>query len=315
MSSDRKRPIIHILTGCTGVGKTEWALRWAEENDAEIVSCDSLLVYRGMDIGTAKPTPEELARVPHHLVNVADVSERFDVVRYVEQALAAARDIHMRGRRIMVTGGSGFYLKAYFAPITDGVVPAPGLRESIEDRLEREGIGMLVAELQRLNPDGLGSLDTRNPRRVARALERCISTGRSLAEVEANFRARPGAFADFDVRIAELAREPADLAERMERRIAAMLEMGLVDEVARLDRSGLRGNPSAARAIGYRETLDHLDGRLALRELPGAILANTRALARKQRTWFRTQLPPHSVLPAAEVTLTAQLFAGTTPPG
>jgi tRNA dimethylallyltransferase len=302
------RPKLHVLTGCTGVGKTEWALRWAEENDTEIVSCDSLLIYRGMDIGTAKPTAAELARVPHHLINVADVSERYDVTRYTAAALAAVRDIFARGRQVLVAGGSGFYLKAFFGPVADSIESQPGLREDIEARLEREGIDALVAELRRMNPSGLGALDTRNPRRVTRALERCLATGRQLTEIESEFKARPGAFADYDVVLSELARDPADLAERMERRIEAMLAAGLVEEVARLVRAGLRSNPSAARAIGYRETLDHLDGKLPAAGLAAAILANTRALARKQRTWFRTQLPPHRVIDAATVQSAAELF-------
>lgn len=302
-------PRLHVLTGCTGVGKTEWAIRWAEVNNAEIVSCDSLLVYRGMNIGTAKPDAAELARVPHHLIDVADVSERYDVVRFTAAALEAVRDIFARGRRVLVVGGSGFYLKAFFGPVADDLEAVPGLREEIESRLKNEGLEALVAELSRLNPAGLGSLDTRNPRRVTRALERCVSSGRPLAELATRFKSRPGAFDRFEVRLTELVREPAELAARMERRIAAMLAAGLIDEVSRLDRAGLRTNPSAMRAIGYRETLDHLDGRLSLGELPARILANTRALARKQRTWFRTQLPAHRVLDAATLSDAGALFA------
>ncbi|HUG09939.1 MAG TPA: tRNA (adenosine(37)-N6)-dimethylallyltransferase MiaA [Opitutaceae bacterium] len=302
------RPKLHVLTGCTGVGKTEWALRWAEENDAEIVSCDSLLVYRGMDIGTAKPTAAELARVPHHLIDVADVSERYDVTRYTAAALSAVRDILARRRRVLVAGGSGFYLKAYFGAVADEIESVPGLREKIEARLEREGVEALVVELSRLNPAGLGALDTRNPRRVVRALERCLATGRPLVELASEFKMRPGAFHGYDVELTELAREPVVLAKRMEQRIGVMLAAGLVEEVARLDRAGLRANPSAACAIGYRETLDHLDGKLPASELAAAILANTRALARKQRTWFRTQLPAHRVIDAEKFANAAELF-------
>jgi tRNA dimethylallyltransferase len=302
------RPKLHVLTGCTGVGKTEWALRWAEENDAEIVSCDSLLVYRGMDIGTAKPTRGELARVPHHLIDVVDVSERYDVTRYTSAALAAVRDIFSRGRHVLVAGGSGFYLKPFFAPVADEIDSPPGLRGRIEEKLEREGLDALVAELSSLNPAGLGALDIRNARRVVRALERCLATDRPLEELASEFKARRGAFDEYEVALTELAREPSELATRMERRIAEMLAAGLVEEVARLDRAGLRANPSAARAIGYRETLDHLDGKLSASELAAAILANTRALARKQRTWFRTQLPVHGVIDAEKIASASELF-------
>jgi len=199
-------------------------------------------------------------------------------------------------------------LKAFFAPVADEIELAPGLREEIESKLERDGIEALVAELSLLNPEGLGALDTRNPRRVVRALERCLTTGRPLVELANEFKARPGAFDGYEVELTELAREPSDLAIRMERRIAGMLAAGLVEEVAHLDRAGLRSNPSAARAIGYRETLDHLDGKLSAGELAAAILANTRALARKQRTWFRTQLPAHRVIDAATLSSSAELF-------
>lgn len=306
--STAARPILHALSGCTGVGKTGWALRWAEAHGAEIVSCDSLLVYRGMDIGTAKPTAAELARVRHHLVDVADVSERFDVVRYSAAALGAVRDILARGRQVLVVGGSGFYLRAFFGPVADDVQAAPGVREGIEERLARDGIGALVGELSALNPGGLGALDTRNPRRVVRALERCLATGRPLMELVEEFKARPGAFDEFDVRLTELVRDPKELVSRLEQRIGAMLKAGLVDEVARLDRLGIRSNPSAARAIGYREVLAHLDGVLPLGRLAEEILKNTRALARKQRTWFRTQLPPHRTVDAEAVASAGDLF-------
>jgi tRNA dimethylallyltransferase len=162
--------IIHVLTGCTAVGKTGLAMRWAGANNAEIVSCDSLLFYRGMDLGTAKPTKAELACVPHHLVDVCEVTEQMDVTRYVTRARQAVEGILNRGRRVLVTGGSGFYLKAFFAPVADHVEVPDGLRAELRERLEREGIAALVVELRRLNPQGLGALDVQNPRRVLRAL-------------------------------------------------------------------------------------------------------------------------------------------------
>ena len=164
------KPKLHVLTGCTAVGKTEWALRWAEARGAEIVSCDSLLFYRGLDIGTAKPTAAERTRVPHHLVDICEVGERMDITHYVAKARAAVEEIQARGRPVLVVGGSGFYLKSFFSPVADEVaVPAP-LREevaqlSLEAALDR---------LRALNPAGLGALDTANPRRVSRALERCL---------------------------------------------------------------------------------------------------------------------------------------------
>jgi tRNA dimethylallyltransferase len=285
--------VLNVLTGCTAVGKTELALQWAEAQGAEIVSCDSLLFYRGMDLGTAKPTRAELARVPHHLVDICEVREQMDVTQYVDHARAAVADIHRRGRPVLVTGGSGFYLKSFFAPIADDVAVPPDLREELRGRLEREGLEQLVRELAGLNPGGLGTLDIRNPRRVLRALERCRASGRTLAELQADFAAQPPPFADWEVRLCELTREPDDLARRIDQRAAAMLAAGLVGEVRGLLAAGLKENPSAAKAIGYRETIDFLEGRLPENELAATIGRNTRALVRKQRTWFRTQLPEH----------------------
>lgn len=299
---------IHVLTGPTAVGKTALALRWAEAHDAEIVSCDSLLFYRGMNVGTAKPTPQEQAQVPHHLIDVLDVREQTDVTRYVTLARAALQAIAERGRQVLVVGGSGFYLKAFFGPVADNVQVPPDLREHLRTRLAVEGLAPLVAELRRINPEGLGALDTANPRRVLRGLERCVASGRTLAELAADFARQPAPFADWAVVCTRLDRAPADLDERIHRRVTEMLRAGLVAEVEQLLLAGIRENPSAAAAIGYRETIAMLEGRLSREELPDEIVRNTRALVRKQRTWFRTQLPPHRVI-AAEEADAAALFA------
>jgi tRNA dimethylallyltransferase len=290
---------LHVLTGCTAVGKTELALRWAEANGAEIVSCDSLLFYRGADIGTAKPTKAELARVPHHLIDICGVTERMDVTHYVTKARAAIDDVLRRGCKVLVTGGSGFYLKAFFAPVADEVAVPAGLRADLRVRLEQAGLAALVAELHRLNPAGLGALDVQNPRRVLRALERCRASGRTLAALQADFDAQPAPFADCAVKLCELVREPADLDQRIAQRVAAMLAAGLVAEVRGLLAQGLKENPSAAQAIGYRETIGFIEGRLLEPELAGVIGRNTRGLVKKQRTWFKTQLPTHRQVAAA----------------
>lgn len=291
--------VIHVLTGCTAVGKTELALRWAEANGAEVVSCDSLLFYRGMDLGTAKPTRAELARVPHHLIDVRAVTEPMDVTYYVTLARAAVAEIHARGKAVLVTGGSGFYLKSFFSPVADGVEVGAEIRTTVRARLEREGLAALVAELHRLNPAGLGALDVQNPRRVTRALERCLATGRPLAELRAEFAAQPAPFADYEVRLCELVREKDDLDRRIAARVETMLRGGLVAEVRGLLAQGLKENSSAAKAIGYRETIEFIEGRLPESELAAAIAQNTRQLVRKQRTWFKTQLPAHAPVDAA----------------
>lgn len=300
-----KKSLLRVLTGPTAVGKTEWALRWAEAYGAEIVSCDSLLFYRGMNIGTAKPSAEELRRVPHHLIDVCDVTGQMDVMRYVTLAREAVATILGRGHSVLVTGGSGFYLKAFFAPVADDVEVPAALRDEVRALASETAL----ARLRALNPGGLGALDTANPRRVTRALERCLATGRTLAELAAEFARMPGAFADYDVALTRLDREPEELNQRIQSRVDAMLEAGLVDEVRRLRAAGLEQNPSAARAIGYRETLAMLDGELPAGALAAEIAKNTRALVKKQRTWFRTQVPAHTVLAAGGVRTVAELFA------
>lgn len=298
-------PEIHVLTGCTAVGKTELALRWAESRGAEIVSCDSLLFYRGMDIGTAKPTREELDRVPHHLIDICEPAEAMDIASYVKLAQAAVAAIIGRGRPVLVTGGSGFYLKAFFAPVVDAVAVPADVRARVGGMAPAEALDAL----RRLNPEGLVHLDMANPRRVARALERCLATGKTLAEVRAEFARQPAPFAGHRVRLVQLDRTPEALSERIDRRIETMLAAGLVAEVEVLLRRGLRDNSSAASAIGYREVIAMLEGKLDRAALPMAIAKNTRALVKKQRTWFRTQLPAHPTLPADQAEVET-LFAG-----
>jgi tRNA dimethylallyltransferase len=283
------KPELHVLTGPTAVGKTEWALRWAERHGAEIVSCDSLLFYRGMDIGTAKPTAAERARVPHHLIDICAITGRMDVTEYVARARSAIADIRTRGRTILVTGGSGFYLRSFFAPVADNVEVSAEIRE----RVAVLSLSVAVEQLNQLNPTGLGTLDTANPRRVKRALERCLASGRPIMELAAEFARQPPPFAEFEVKLTRLERAPEALMRRVDQRVETMLREGLVDEVRRLRGEGLEQNPSAARAIGYREVLAMLEGGLAASALAAEIARNTRALVKKQRTWFRTQLPPH----------------------
>jgi len=306
------RKVIHVLTGCTAVGKTELALRWAEVHGAEIVSCDSLLFYRGMDIGTAKPTAAERARVTHHLIDICEPSESMDIARYCELARETVDRLSERGVPILVTGGSGFYLKAFFAPVVDHVVVPEEVRAKVAALSQEEA----VAELRRLNPSeaepsaqaraatsaeasngavsaALGGLDLANPRRVTRALERCLATGKTVAELRRAFAAQPSLFADYEVRLAELVREPEELRKRVSERVVAMLCAGLLDEVRGLLARGIKENPSAAGAIGYRESIAVIEGRAPLAGLEAEITRNTLALVKKQRTWFNGSLPEH----------------------
>ena len=281
---------LHIITGPTAVGKTEYALAYAEQHNAEVLSCDASLVYRGMDIGTAKPSREELARVPHHLIDVNPVDVPYDIVAYVRDAQAAVADIFARGKAVVVTGGSGFYLKSFFAPVIDQVVVSDAIRAEVADLYARKGLDGLVAALRQRSPEGFGNLDVMNPRRVLRAVERCIAAGKSLPQLQAEFAARPEPYRDCAKHYILLERDPEELRQRVARRVQQMIQAGLIEEVEELRARGIERNPSAASAIGYRETLAYVRGEIELPELAPAIVQNTNHLVKKQRTWFRTQI-------------------------
>ncbi len=281
---------LHIITGPTAVGKTETALSYAEAHDAEIVSCDASLFYRGMDIGTAKPSRAEQARVPHHMIDLCAVDQPYDIVQFDRDVREVIGSIHARGKAVVVTGGSGFYLKSFFAPVIDTVEVPDAVRAEVAAIYESGGLEALLAELHVRSAEGLGKLDTLNPRRVLRALERCIASGKSLVVLQAEFAARPEPYADYQKQLILLERDPDELRARVAQRAAMMLEAGLIEEVAELQKQGIEKNTSAAAAIGYRETLAYLRGALDREALLPAIVQNTNHLVKKQRTWFRTQI-------------------------
>ncbi len=300
-------PTLYVLTGPTAVGKSALAVQWAQAIDAEIVSCDAFQVYRGMDIGTAKPTLAERGGVPHHLLDLRPVAEPMDVLLYRKLAIAAIHDIASRQRNILITGGSGFYLKSFYASLTDGVTVTPEAQAEAET-LASQGLPALLARLNTLNPRGLGNLDVKNSRRVQRALERCLSSGLSIDELTHQQAAQAGPFDHWPKRTVLLCRSATSLHARAKIRAAAMIEQGLIPEVINLRQQGLENNPSAATAIGYRETLAYLDcqplhpgqppphGHTTTTDLTAAIALHTRQLAAKQKKWFRHQLQPDRTL-------------------
>jgi len=284
-----------FIVGPTASGKTELALKEARHSGAAILSCDSLCIYRGMDIGTAKPSAGEQALVPHYGIDIADADQTFSVSRYVAYRDEVLQSLQQRNQPVIVVGGSGFYLKSFFSPVIDEVrIPPEVTRLTEAVRLEK-GLPGLLDLLKKHNPHGelFEGLDTSNPRRVEKAVIRCISTGKSYTELRHDFHSLPEPLSQYEKEVWLIDRPVEDLKKRNRLRVERMLEEGLIGEVKQLRQAGFERNPSACGAIGYREVLDFLDGRISQADLAGLIYTHTNQLMRKQRTWFRRQIPVH----------------------
>jgi tRNA dimethylallyltransferase len=276
------RPPFAAVVGPTASGKTEAAITIARARGAEICSVDSMLVYRGMDIGTAKPTAEQRALVPHHLLDLAEPSERFTVARFQDEARRTMEDIRLRGAEALLVGGSGLYFRA----VVDGfVLPGedPAVRAQLEAEADAVGIDVLHRRLQQLDPIAAAKIDVANVRRVVRALEVPAITGTP-------FSAFSEAWTHFDpgrVRAAGIDIETQTLARRIADRVSAMFAAGWLEEVRGLVERGFGSWLTSTQAIGYSELARHLDGRLSLEEAWEGTVRRTRNLARRQVAWFR----------------------------
>lgn len=271
------------LVGPTATGKSTLALAVAAElGDVEIVSVDSMQVYRGMDIGTAKPTPAERRAVPHHVIDVADPGDEFSLTTFQQAATDAIAGIEARGHRALLVGGTGLYYQA----VVDGLTPPgrdAGIYETLDARAE-DGLPELYIELSRLDPVAAGRIEPGNRRRVVRALEVTLATGRPFSSFG------PGMFAPnrcLSVRRVGVWLPRAVTARRIAQRVAAMERQGLVDEVRRLAAAPGGLSRTARQAIGYKEICDHLEGDGTLEAALSRAADRTRALARRQRMWFR----------------------------
>ncbi len=274
-----------FLVGPTAVGKSEVALLLAEELKAEIVSADSMQVYRGMDIGTAKPTPEERARVPHHLIDVVEVGEPFDVARYRELAVAAIAEIQQRRRLPLVVGGSGMYLRA----LSEGLFAGPSADPKRRAALESQPAEQLFARLREVDPVSAARIPMGNKRRLVRALEVFEVTGKPLSTQQKQWSNEQRST------MILLERDRAELYARIEQRVDWMFDNGLIEETQRLLAQGLAQNSVARVAAGYKETMEHLHGARDLAQTKHLVKQRTRQLAKRQLTWFRHQAKVISV--------------------
>lgn len=270
------------LVGPTATGKTEAGVELAHRLGAEIMVVDSMTVYRGMDVGTAKPTPEQRAGVTHHLLDVAEPLEPFSVARFQGLARRAASEIFARGRATLMIGGSGLYYRA----VVDGLeIPAtdPRLRGRLEVEAWALGTRALHARLADLDPRAAEKIDPSNSRRTVRALEVAALTGRPFSSFAADWDRYP----EGRVRAAGVTIPAAALRRRIETRARRMLDGGLVEEVRGLLKRGLGSRVTASQAIGYLEVAEHLAGRLTIAEVVERMVKRTRDLARRQLAWFR----------------------------
>jgi tRNA dimethylallyltransferase len=303
-----------VLTGPTGAGKTDWAIALAERAPVEIVSVDSALVYRGLDIGTAKPSAALRARIPHHLIDICEPTGSYSAGRFVAEALECVRAIHERGRAPLLVGGTMLYLRALLHGLAVLPQAAPKLRAELDERARRAGWPALHAELARLDPEAASRIAPADGQRIQRALEVYLSTGQRISELQ---RARVTPLADWPLRYWVLApRERALLHARLARRFEAMMAAGFLEEVQRLRARGdLTARHPAMRAVGYRQLWAHLEGDYDLQEAVSRGVAATRQLAKRQLTWLRGEalgewIDPDSTAPLSWIRDTcAQLAA------
>jgi tRNA dimethylallyltransferase len=284
------RPRVLAIVGPTASGKTGVAMQVAARHAVHLVSIDSAMVYRGMNIGTAKPTPEELARFPHALVDIRDPAEPYSVAEFVRDADAAVRAGLAAGRMPLLVGGTMLYLRAF----REGIAQLPAADSRIREELRREaavrGWAALHEELARVDPEAAARIHPNNPQRLGRALEVHRASGRPISAFWRE-QAAAGVVERLGVHLDVITIEPesrAELHARIAARFAAMLDAGLLDEVAALRARGdLHPGLPSMRAVGYRQVWDHLDGVLDREAMCAAAIAATRQLARRQLTWLR----------------------------
>ena len=279
-------PQIICVVGPTATGKTKMGVALAHRFGGEVVSVDSMQIYRGMAIGTAAPTPEEMEGIPHHMVGVADPAESWSVARFVSEADVCVQDILRRGRRPILVGGTGLYLESLIRGTDFAAGSAGGVtRQRLQQRLEQEGVGPLLAELQTIDPDSAARLHPGDEKRILRALEVYRETGKTISAHNAETRDLPPRYDA--VWIGLQFRDRADMKTLIDRRVDAMVAAGLLEEVGQLLESGLPREATALQAIGYKEFLGVLDGTATVEEAVAEVKLRSRQYAKRQLTWLR----------------------------
>ncbi len=281
-----RTPRIVVIAGPTASGKTALALDLARRVDGELIGADSVQLYRGLDLGSAKPTASELDGVTHHLLDVCDLDEPFDAGRYVTLADEAVADVVARGRAPIVVGGTGLYLRALIRGLAQGIPSDPTVRAALNERASRgpDELGLMHDELAAVDPEYAAKIHRTDPIRIVRALEVYALSGEPISAHHRRHAAEPSRY---DALFIGLEVPRPVLAQRIGARVAAMLSAGLIEEVRALLAKGYAWDLKPLRSVGYAEVVSHLRGELAERDLPEAMAKSTREFAKRQRTWFR----------------------------
>jgi len=277
---------IPFIVGPTAIGKTATAIELARRLNGEIISIDSRQVYRGMDVGTAKPTLRQQQEIPHHLIDILELNEQISAGQYRERALQVVKDIWSRGKLPIFVGGSGMYIKAMVQGIFRESITDESVREKIKSELDGKGSVALYNRLMDIDPTLAIKIHINDVKRITRALEIYEITGKPPSEHYKTQKTDP----PFPYRIFVLTMERGKLYERINKRVDQMIADGLVDEVKNLLQSGLRRNLDALLTLGYREVILYLDDKCSFDEMVENIKRNTRRYAKRQLTWFRNQL-------------------------
>jgi len=285
LSPDELARTCWFLTGATATGKTRYGLALARAIGAEIVSLDSMAIYRGMDIGTAKPTFAEQMQVAHHLIDVVDPHEEFSVAEYVEKAHQIIADIRRRGREALFVGGSPLYLKALLRGISPGPPADWSLRQEIASEAERLEPGALHDRVARIDPIAAAAIHPNDKRRLIRAIEVYVATGQPISHQQLHFEEERSSD---ECRVFVLRRSRKEQHQRINQRVDDMIERGFVEEVRQLTSDGKILGRTARQAVGYNEVLDFLNGKFHLAAMADRIKARTRQFAKRQLTWFRS---------------------------
>ena len=274
---------IICIAGPTASGKTALAVELAKEFNGEVVSCDSMKIYKRMDIGTAKPTAEEMQGIPHHMIDVAEPDEDFSVSRYCEMASPIVDDIMARGKTAIIAGGTGLYMDSLIRGNAFAPFPSTGQRERLEQQADEQGMDFMINWLRKVDPDAAARIHDR--KRILRALEVYLETGETITEHNRKTQLIPPKYTplwlglDFEPRSA--------LYERIDLRVDMMLQQGLVEEIRNLLASGIPEKATSLQAIGYKEFVAALDGQCTIEEAAAEVQKSSRHYAKRQLTWFR----------------------------